>query len=59
MQGRGNTNKWEHITNQIGMFCFTGLKPEQVAQLTNDHAVFLTKVQFKTQTLPNSHDGVT
>jgi len=43
IEGRGNTNNWEHITNQIGMFCFTGLKPEQVAQLTNDHAVFLTK----------------
>jgi aspartate aminotransferase, mitochondrial len=21
---------WNHITDQIGMFCYTGLKPEQV-----------------------------
>ena len=26
----GSTHNWEHITDQIGMFCFTGMKPEQV-----------------------------
>lgn len=26
----GSTRDWQHITNQIGMFCFTGLKPDQV-----------------------------
>ncbi|KAL7752866.1 aspartate transaminase aat1 [Sorochytrium milnesiophthora] len=34
---------WDHITNQIGMFCYTGLKPEEVEQLINKHAVYLTK----------------
>ena len=30
----GSTRNWQHITDQIGMFCFTGLKPDQVrAQL--------------------------
>ena len=30
------------------MFCFTGLSPEQVAELTEKHHVYLTKVnQFK------------
>ena len=26
----GSTRNWQHITDQIGMFCFTGLTPEQV-----------------------------
>ncbi|KAG0294806.1 aspartate transaminase aat1 [Dissophora globulifera] len=34
---------WDHITNQIGMFCFTGLTPEQVGKLTSEHHVYLTK----------------
>lgn len=27
----GSQKNWQHITDQIGMFCFTGLKPEQVS----------------------------
>ena len=26
----GSSRNWQHITEQIGMFCFTGLKPDQV-----------------------------
>ena len=26
----GSVKNWDHITNQIGMFCFTGMTPEQV-----------------------------
>lgn len=26
----GSSKPWEHITDQIGMFCFTGLNPQQV-----------------------------
>lgn len=29
----GSKLKWDHITNQIGMFCYTGLRPEQVDEL--------------------------
>ena len=29
------------------MFCFTGLSPEQVAELTAKHHVYLTKVNFE------------
>ncbi|CAG8446746.1 17656_t:CDS:2 [Funneliformis caledonium] len=36
-------HNWNHITDQIGMFCYTGLKPEQVERLTNDFHVYLTK----------------
>jgi aspartate aminotransferase len=39
----GSIHNWDHITNQIGMFCFTGMKPDQVANLTKNHSVYLTK----------------
>lgn len=26
----GSKRNWDHITNQIGMFCFTGISPQQV-----------------------------
>jgi len=39
----GSTHNWEHITDQIGMFCFTGMKPEQVEQISSKHSVYLTK----------------
>lgn len=29
----GSQKKWDHITSQIGMFCYTGLTPEQVGEL--------------------------
>lgn len=30
LQKNGSTKDWNHITNQIGMFCYTGMKPDQV-----------------------------
>lgn len=39
----GNKNNWDHITNQIGMFAFLGISPQQVEKLTNDHHIYLTK----------------
>jgi len=39
----GSTRDWSHITSQIGMFCYTGLSKEQVAALTSDHHIYLTK----------------
>ncbi|GBB83659.1 hypothetical protein RclHR1_10360004 [Rhizophagus clarus] len=39
----GSKHNWNHITDQIGMFCYTGLKPEQVERLTNEFHVYLTK----------------
>ena len=33
----GSILNWEHITDQIGMFCFTGMKPEQVDKIVKDH----------------------
>jgi len=39
----GSVHNWQHITDQIGMFCFTGLKPEQVEKMMNEHSIYLTK----------------
>uniref|UniRef100_A0A7E4URI6 Aspartate aminotransferase n=1 Tax=Panagrellus redivivus TaxID=6233 RepID=A0A7E4URI6_PANRE len=39
----GSTRNWNHIVDQIGMFCFTGISPEQVAKLTKEHSIYLTK----------------
>lgn len=34
---------WEHITNQIGMFSYTGLTPEQCEILINKYHIYLLK----------------
>ena len=39
----GSSRDWRHITDQIGMFAFTGMTPEQVATVTRDYSVYLTK----------------
>jgi len=39
----GSVKDWSHITDQIGMFCFTGMTPPQVEKLTKEHSVYLTK----------------
>uniref|UniRef100_A0A158PAL5 Aspartate aminotransferase n=1 Tax=Angiostrongylus cantonensis TaxID=6313 RepID=A0A158PAL5_ANGCA len=40
---QGSTRDWKHITDQIGMFCFTGINPQQVEKLIKEHSVYLTK----------------
>jgi len=39
----GSSHNWQHITDQIGMFCFTGMTQDQVAKIISDHSVYLTK----------------
>lgn len=43
LKKEGSTRNWEHITNQIGMFCFTGMTAPQVEKITKDFSVYLTK----------------
>ncbi|XP_071092053.1 aspartate aminotransferase, mitochondrial-like [Haliotis cracherodii] len=43
LKREGSSRSWQHITDQIGMFCFTGLKPDQVERLTKEFSVYLTK----------------
>lgn len=38
----GSKRDWSHITNQIGMFAFTGLNAEQCQKLMKEHHVYLT-----------------
>ena len=33
---------WKHVTDQIGMFCFTGLTPAEVAELKEKYHIYLT-----------------
>jgi len=37
----GTPGTWDHITNQIGMFSFTGLTPQQCQYLVSEHHVYL------------------
>lgn len=39
----GSTKNWDHVTDQIGMFCYTGMTADQVAKLASDHSVYCTK----------------
>ncbi|XP_010890986.1 glutamic-oxaloacetic transaminase 2a, mitochondrial [Esox lucius] len=43
LKKEGSTKNWQHVIDQIGMFCFTGLKPEQVERLTKEFSVYMTK----------------
>ncbi|KAL3313227.1 Aspartate aminotransferase, mitochondrial [Cichlidogyrus casuarinus] len=43
LEKEGSSKNWQHITDQIGMFCYTGLNPSQVEKLTNDYSIYLTK----------------
>lgn len=43
LKKEGSSLNWKHITDQIGMFCFTGLKTNQVERLTKEFSIFLTK----------------
>ncbi|TPP56521.1 Aspartate aminotransferase mitochondrial [Fasciola gigantica] len=39
----GSLRDWSHIVNQIGMFCYSGLAPEQVDRLTREYSIYLTR----------------
>ena len=39
----GSTHDWSHVTEQIGMFAFTGMSAEMCDELTSKYAIFLTR----------------
>ncbi|ESQ51658.1 hypothetical protein EUTSA_v10016781mg [Eutrema salsugineum] len=39
----GSPLSWEHVTKQIGMFCYSGLTPEQVDRLTSEYHIYMTR----------------
>ena len=42
MTSLGNEHDWSHVTSQIGMFAFTGLNKDQVNQLREEYAIYMT-----------------
>ena len=43
MKKEGSKRSWEHITDQIGMFCFTGMNQQECEKLVKNFSVYLTK----------------
>ncbi|EPE03069.1 aspartate aminotransferase [Ophiostoma piceae UAMH 11346] len=43
LESLGSKHNWSHITSQIGMFAYTGLKPEQMDVLAKEHSVYATR----------------
>lgn len=42
IEAEGSSRNWQHITDQIGMFCYTGMDKSQVERLTKEWNVYLT-----------------
>jgi len=43
LEKKGTPGKWNHITDQIGMFSFTGLTIPQCESLISKHHIYLLK----------------
>ena len=39
----GSTHDWSHITQQIGMFAYTGMNAEMVDELTAEKEIYMTR----------------
>ncbi len=57
LEDGGSSHNWQHITDQIGMFAYTGLNKEQCDKMINDHHIYLTgdgRVSMAGVTLDNA-----
>lgn len=43
LEALGTSGTWSHITDQIGMFSFTGLSEAQVQRLRDEYHIYMTK----------------
>jgi len=43
LEAKGTPGTWNHITDQIGMFSYTGLTTAQVERMVNEFHVYMTK----------------
>lgn len=43
LEDLGSKHDWGHITSQIGMFAYTGMKSDQMEKLAREHSVYATK----------------
>jgi aspartate aminotransferase, mitochondrial len=42
LKEKGSKHSWKHITDQIGMFAYTGLSKDMVDELRNKYAIYMT-----------------
>ncbi len=42
LEEAGSQLCWDHVVDQKGMFCYSGLTPEQVRKLREEHSVYMT-----------------
>lgn len=43
LEGLGSKWTWNHITDQIGMFCYSGMTPEMVDELAGEAGAHLPR----------------
>lgn len=43
LEEAGSTHDWSHVSNQIGMFAYTGMSEEMCDELTEKYAIYLTR----------------
>jgi len=43
LEAKGTPGTWNHITDQIGMFSYTGLETAQVERMVNEFHIYMTK----------------
>merc|ERR1712232_70098 len=41
IEAKGTPGTWNHVTDQIGMFTFTGLEPKQVERMVSDFSIYM------------------
>jgi aspartate aminotransferase len=42
IEAKGTPGTWNHVTDQIGMFTFTGLSKPQVERMVNEFSIYMT-----------------
>merc|ERR1719499_2952279 len=43
LKAEGSTLNWDHVTDQIGMFTYSGMTGEQVDKLANEWHIYMTR----------------
>eukprot|EP00240_Pyramimonas_obovata_P004874 CAMPEP_0118932816 /NCGR_PEP_ID=MMETSP1169-20130426/10635_1 /TAXON_ID=36882 /ORGANISM="Pyramimonas obovata, Strain CCMP722" /LENGTH=426 /DNA_ID=CAMNT_0006875517 /DNA_START=50 /DNA_END=1330 /DNA_ORIENTATION=- len=43
LEASGSTLPWQHVTDQIGMFCFSGMTGEMVDRLKDEYHIYMTR----------------
>eukprot|EP00891_Asterochloris_glomerata_P005255 jgi/Astpho2/5255/Aster-04825 len=56
LEGLGSKMPWKHITDQIGMFAYSGMTGEQVDKLADDFSIYMTRNGRISMAGVNSHN---